>query len=136
MQFICPRALGATLSRYALSHMPHCQALLSTPTPTPAPLTHTTQGLPARQWRDAVAIMTWVMTGLFAALFSVHLLRVCHKFCKRCGGRRRGESDKALSGSGGAARAAALELGKEVRARPYMTGGSSLQQQFGSTNNI
>lgn len=102
-------------------------------------------GLPGKQWRDALVIMTWVMVGLFGALFAVHLFRVCAKFGKRCcGGRGRGGG----GGAGGkgpvdtaTSRAAALELGKEVRARPYMaggagSGGSSLQQQFGGPHNI
>lgn len=99
------------------------------------------QGLQAREWRDAVAWLTWICAILFGALFMVHMMRVISKHCS-CFRRRRGpenDSEKAAP-QGQRPRSAALELGNEVRGRSYMTanrpGQASLQQQFNDNRNI
>jgi hypothetical protein len=95
-------------------------------------------GRPAREWREAVAWLTWISAGLFGALFAVHISRVISKYC--C--KRRGatsESEKSILGAN-KPRSAALELGKEVRGRAYLAGNGGkapLQQQFmGNAGNI
>ncbi|GBF97431.1 hypothetical protein Rsub_09597 [Raphidocelis subcapitata] len=92
-------------------------------------------GLPKREWRETVAWLTWITAGLFGAMFAVHASRLLSKCCRRCCGRRRrgGEADpeKAVAAR---PRAAALELGKEVKGRAYMAGrggeAGGLQSQF------
>ncbi|KAI8466899.1 MAG: hypothetical protein J3K34DRAFT_432104 [Monoraphidium minutum] len=99
----------------------------------------TKAGVRQRQWREAVAWITWITAGLFGALFLVHMVRVASKYCC-CRRRRRGaaeDADKAMLGAA-RPRSAAVELGKEVRGRSYMGGGQPpLQQQFmGDARNI
>lgn len=88
-----------------------------------------------REWREAVAWLCWIGAILFGALFAAHASRLLARYCS---GRRRGQdADKAVGTE--RPRSAALELGKEVRGRAYMTGGGAgggLQQQFGTANNI
>jgi hypothetical protein len=89
--------------------------------------------LPKKEWRAALAWLCWSMAILFGAMFAVHLLRLFSKWCKCCGGRSRGgDVEKALAQRAPRPRSAALELGKEVRGRAYMTGvgNSSLAAQF------
>lgn len=94
-----------------------------------------------------MAWLTWISAGLFGALFLVHVSRVISKHCN-CFRRRRGASsdvEKAILGTSRPPRgtSAALELGKEVRGRHYLSGGGGagaqppLQQQFvGGARNI
>lgn len=97
-------------------------------------------GRPAREWREAVAWLTWICAGLFAALFLVHLSRVISKHCNCCRRRRGGDDvEKSILGTS-RPRSAALELGKEVRGRHYLSGNAGqapLSQQFrGDARNI
>ena len=121
------------------------QPLDRTPSPpAPLPPQNATKasgaGRPKREWREAVAWLTWICAGLFAALFLVHLARVLSKHCNCCR-RRRGADDveKSILGTS-RPRSAALELGKEVRGRHYLSGNADqapLSQQFrGDARNI
>jgi hypothetical protein len=92
-------------------------------------------GVPAAAWRRTVVILSWVTAGLFAALFMVHASRMCASCCNKR--RRGGDVEKALGGGGSAGGprtpSAAVELGNEIRNRPYMQRGGA-QQGLGGPN--
>jgi len=97
--------------------------------------------LPQKEWRTAVVALCWSSAGLALLAFAVHSGRVCSRCCgkgrrKRAGGDLEdGGNGKAVGGGRRGARApsAALELGGEVRNRPYMQhqqgAGASFSQQ-------
>jgi hypothetical protein len=101
--------------------------------------------LPQKEWRTAVVALCWSSAGLALLAFAMHSGRVCSRCCGK--GRRKRGAD--LEDGRGGAKAglrqgrepsAALELGSEVRNRPYMQQqgvGASFsqgQQQAGGAN--
>jgi hypothetical protein len=89
-------------------------------------------GVPAAAWRRTVVILSWVTAGLFAALFMVHAGRMCASCCNKR--RRNADVEKAL-GAGPRAPSAAVELGNEIRNRPYMQrGGAGAALHLGGPN--
>eukprot|EP00882_Tetradesmus_deserticola_P010002 GHRQ01010568.1.p1 GENE.GHRQ01010568.1~~GHRQ01010568.1.p1 ORF type:complete len:228 (+),score=80.51 GHRQ01010568.1:1627-2310(+) len=91
--------------------------------------------IPGSDWRNAVVLLCWVTSGLFGALFVVHMLRIgfscCRKFSKK---GAQGDVEKAGLRPESRPSSAAVELGREVAARPYMLGryGGSKQPAAGS----
>uniref|UniRef100_A0A383VUI7 MARVEL domain-containing protein n=1 Tax=Tetradesmus obliquus TaxID=3088 RepID=A0A383VUI7_TETOB len=79
--------------------------------------------IPGSEWRNAVVLLCWATSGLFGALFVVHMLRIgfscCRKFSKK---GQQNDVEKAGLRNNSRAPSAAVELGKEVAARPYMLG--------------
>jgi uncharacterized membrane protein len=75
------------------------------------------------QWRNAVVLLCWITSGLFAILFLVHMGRIGVSCCRK---RRKAANDADLEKAELARRdrppSAAVELGKEVANRPYMLG--------------
>ena len=67
-----------------------------------------------------MVLLAWITAGLFGLLFLVHAGRLSAACCK---GRRKGEDDVEKAGIRPRDRSsAAVELGNEVRNRPYMAG--------------
>jgi hypothetical protein len=95
-------------------------------------------GLPQKEWRMAVIGLCWASAGLAILAFVMHSGRVCSRCCgknrkNRKGGDLEGGPEGAKAGLFSAGRAAqppsaAVELGREVRGRPY------LQQQGGGAS--
>lgn len=75
------------------------------------------------EWRNAVVLLCWITSGLFAILFIVHMGRIGVSCCRK---RRKAGADADLEKAELARRdrppSAAVELGKEVANRPYMMG--------------
>jgi hypothetical protein len=95
------------------------------------------QGLPQKEWRMAVIGLCWASAGLALVAFAMHSGRVCSRCCGKGRKGRKGGAGDDVEGGGGAkaglfaarqprAPSAAVELGREVRGRPY------LQQQQAS----
>jgi hypothetical protein len=80
--------------------------------------------IPGSQWRNAVVLLCWVTSGLFGALFCVHMLRIGFSCCRKSFGKKGSPEDveKANLRNTNRAPSAAVELGKEVASRPYMLG--------------
>lgn len=77
-----------------------------------------------KEWRNAVVLLCWITSGLFALLFIVHSGRILVSCCRK---RRKGAASDADVEKAELARrdrppSAAVELGKEVANRPYMLG--------------
>lgn len=92
------------------------------------------------QWRTAVVLLCWITMGLFGLLFIIHMIRITAKCCSR---RRRGDDVDVEKAGLRPERptSAAVEMGNEVRNRPYMLGrgkgkGDNTAQQFLSGPNI
>lgn len=103
--------------------------------------------IPQQEWRMAVIGLCWASAGLALVAFAMHSGRVCARCC--CGKRNKGKrgADDVEGGAkaglfGGASGAqrqrsssAAVELGREVRGRPYLQQqglGASFAQQPGN----
>jgi hypothetical protein len=105
------------------------------------------KNVPQQEWRMAVIGLCWASAGLALVAFAMHSGRVCARCC--CGkrkGKRAGDdveggaaaAKAGLFGSGaqrGRSSSAAVELGREVRGRPYLQQqgvGASFAQQPGN----
>lgn len=80
--------------------------------------------IPQQDWRNAVVLLCWITSGLFGALFFVHLMRIGVSCCKksRKGSSADADLEKANLRKADRPPSAAVELGKEVASRPYMLG--------------
>lgn len=74
------------------------------------------------QWRNAVVLLCWITSGLFALLFMVHMGRIGVSCCRRRRKAAAADIEKAELNGRDRTPSAAVELGKEVANRPYMLG--------------
>jgi hypothetical protein len=103
------------------------------------------KAVPQKEWRMAVIGLCWASAGLALLAFAMHSGRVCSRCCGK--NRRKNRQQEDLEGGGasgakaglfggGAQRqqrsSAAVELGREVRGRPYLQQGASFTQQPGN----
>jgi hypothetical protein len=95
--------------------------------------------LPQKEWRTAVIALSWSSAGLALIAFAMHSGRVCSRCCGKGRRKRRGDLEDGgkaglfAGGPGGTMRepSAAVELGREVRGRPYLQQQQQQQLQQG-----